>query len=106
MPIDIIAAIIEVLNPIIVVFRVVLCGARRSALFQEGFAVSCKEFRSRKSVATFWKCPCTHQRGFAVRCPGAVPSKGWSQLTNVSLQAPQPTAGPHRSAHVPRGTRD
>ena len=51
MPIDIIAAIIEVLNPIIVVFRVVLFGARRSALFQDGFAVSCKEFRSRKSVA-------------------------------------------------------
>ena len=51
MPIDIIAAIIEVLNPIIVVFRVVLFGARRSALFQDGFAVSCKELRSRKSVA-------------------------------------------------------
>jgi hypothetical protein len=50
-PIDIIAAIIEVLNPIIVVFRVVLCGVRRADLFPNDFAVSCKEFRSRKSVA-------------------------------------------------------
>jgi hypothetical protein len=42
---------IEVLNPIIVAVRVVLSGARRADLFPDGFAVSSKEFRSRKSVA-------------------------------------------------------